>query len=307
MCTPPRRQLRTLATGGPWRTVSTDGNDVAYWIPEKHELHAFSTSDRADMVIDTLPGATMREIVWSSRGRTLAYLVSGANPPGVRVIDMDSGKRRIVTGSFSSIIVPDAEHLASVGIEGVQRISIADGRRELVAQVKYANQAAYSRSGALLGILASNINESEAAADDDEPDCTGGTFALFVHTTATKRPVKVPFPKGFDSVLDFAFSPDDSSIAVTFGAAACDYPGDVARVYVVSLPGLTMKPISAADRLSVKAQWSPDGRRIVYSDYSGSNSPLMAFDTTMGKTIRLTNPGDDGPDEILGWRSGTPH
>ncbi len=287
--------------GGPWTSYSPNGNDVAYWVPEKHELRVFAVNSHSETVVDTQPGAVMRQMVWSSKGRTLAYALNNANPPGIRVVDLDTGKRQTVPASYSGIVGFADPDLVIVGFDGVQRINIADGRREAIAAVKYAAQAQYSRSGALLGILANNVNESDVAATDDEPDCTGGTFALFVHPAAG-RTVKIPFPKGFDSVLDFEFSPDDHAIAVTFGAAACDYPGDVARVYVVSLPGLTLKPVTPEDHLSVKAHWSPDGRALVYTDYSGgSDAPLMVLDFTTGKMLKLTSPGLNGPDEFLGW------
>jgi hypothetical protein len=118
--------------------------------------------------------------------------------------------------------------------------------------------------------------------------------------------IKVPFPQAFDSVLDFSFSSDESAIAVTFGAAACDYPGDVAGVYVVSLADLKLAPISAADRLRVKAHWSPDSQFVIYSDYSGSDSPLMAVEVQTGRSTKLTNPDQWGPDEFLAW-SAEPH
>jgi len=91
---------------------------------------------------------------------------------------------------------------------------------------------------------------------------------------------------------------------VTFGAEACDYPGDKARVYSVSIPDLALTPLSPADRLSVQPRWSPDGKTIVYSDYSGSTPPLIAVDVRTGKVTKLTNPGQDGyaPDTFLSWR-----
>jgi dipeptidyl aminopeptidase/acylaminoacyl peptidase len=187
--------------------------------------------------------------------------------------------------------------------EGIERVNLVDGRKDLIAKVKYADSLQYSNSGKLLGILAAIIEDSPAAseADADEPDCRGGIFALYVQQADTKPLLRIPFPKGFESVLDYAFSPDDRSIAVTFGAAACDYPGDVARVYLVSLPDLAMRPISPAGRLSVKAQWSPDGRLVVYSDYNGAAPPLVVVDVRSGQSSKLTSDNPDGPDEILGW------
>jgi len=283
-----------------------------------------------DHLIDTLPGAIMRGIVWSSKGRTLAYFPAGAKPGGIRVIDLDSGFRRTVSGNFVTLLrSPDLDYISAVGAEGVVRFRISDGARELVAPATYAAEASYSQSGALLGILVSTPGKTETASaatspapaspqanspqvtrpasapvagDDDTPDCTGGSFALLVQRTATGQALTIPTPKEFDSVLDFEFSPDDRSIAVTYGVTGCDYPGDSARIYQVQLSDLSMTPVSAADRISVQAHWSPDGHSILYTDYTGSDSPLVAIDVRSGKITRLTNPGAFGPDTFLAWR-----
>jgi hypothetical protein len=290
-----------LLKAGPWIQASPDGDQVAYWLPEKHELHLFSVSTRKDVTLDTVPDGNMGQIVWSSNGQTLAYLLSGTNLRGLRVLEMHTGTRHVITGIFGTLAAsPDPEYLISLNSEGVRRLKIADGQRDVIAVVEDAAEGAYSPSGTWLGVLASQPN-TNAGSDDDEPDCTGGTFALSLLKTGAKQLIKVPFPQGFDSVLDFAFSPDESAIAVTFGGATCDYPGDVARVYVFSPADLKLRPISPPDRLSVKAHWSPDSRVVIYSDYSGSGSPLMAVDVQSGNGIALTNPGQWGPDEFLAW------
>jgi len=304
-------KTEAVRDGLPWSSavVSTHG-DVAYWVQEKGELHVFSPHTNVDTVIDTLPGAMMREIVWSRRGRTLAYFPAKADAPGIRVADLDSGKRDIIRGSFVGVVAsPDPEYVVTVGYEGVQRFRVADGRREDVAKVELAAAAAYSRSGKWLGVEATpaadptlTANSSNNVAEDDSPDCTGGSFALMVFETATKRPVKVPFPKGFDTVLDFEFSPDERAVAVTFGVAGCDYPGDAARVFVVSLADLKMTAISPENRLSVEAHWSPDGKKIVFLDYTGSDSGIVAADVATGELVRVTRPGQNGPDKWVGWR-----
>jgi hypothetical protein len=192
-------------------------------------------------------------------------------------------------------------------------MSVDAGKRELVAAVKNADRAQYSQSGSLLGILgsmsmadqaaaaAAPAPSSSAATEDDSPDCTGGTSALIVQNG--KQLLDVPFPEGYDSVLDFQFAPDDQAIAVTFGVVGCDYPGERASVYLVSLPEMTLKPVSPADRMSVEPRWTPDGKRLVYVDYQGSDSPLVAVDLQTRKTTQLTSPGQFfGPDVWLAWR-----
>lgn len=123
-------------------------------------------------------------------------------------------------------------------------------------------------------------------------------FFLILQSPVTEQLIDIPFSEKFNSIEDFEFSPDESAIAVT----GCHYPGEAARVHKVALPSLQMTPVSPADRLGVQAHWSPDGHYIIYSDYTGSDSPLAAADVRTGKLTRLTNPGVNGPDNWQGWR-----
>jgi hypothetical protein len=299
-----------LLGGAPFAAVSPNGNEIAYWVVEKRELHLFATATHTDTVIDSLPGAIMRELIWSRKGRRLSYLASAVEPAGIRAIDFDSGKRSLLPGHFTTLTEsPDPDYLVEVTLAGVQRIRLADGKSEVLAAAEFATDASFSPSGQLLGFLvppppAKNAPASaNAQAEDDSPDCTGGTSILKVQQKGKPGLLEIPFPKGFDSALDFAFSPDDRNIAVTFGAAACDYPGDVARVYVVSVPEMKLTPVSAPDRLSVKPQWSPNGKVIVYSDYTAGDSGLFAVDLQARVVTRVTDPHDNGPDQWIAWRS----
>jgi len=309
----PDGRTEELRDGPAWRAVSRNGSEAAYFVPEKHELHVFSIANHTDTVAVALPEAKkVSEMFWSVKGRGLVYTVEGETR--VHVLDLDAGKTSFVEKGLSRIVAaPDPEHVLGTGRDGAELIRVDDGKRELVAAVKDTDRAQYSQSGALLGFLGFTSMADQAAAaavsapasstgvDDDSPDCTGGTFALIVQRG--KQRLDVPFPEGFDSVLDFQFSPDDSAIAVTFGVAGCDYPGERARVYLVSLPELRLKPISLAGRLSVEPQWTPDGKTLVYVDYQGDDSPLVAFDLQTRKVTQLTSPGQFfGPDTWLGWR-----
>jgi hypothetical protein len=302
-----------LLFSGRLAAVSPDGEEAAYWLEGKNEVHVLSTRSHSHRLIENLPGAKLTGMVWSRKGRMLAYAIAEAKSTTIRAVDLDSGQRSTFqTQMIRMIESPDPEHVAIVSSNGVERIRVLDGRRELLVQVISTDTASYSPSGELIGILASPPPASSPSAapsadnDDDGPDCTGGTFSLKVHKIDTAQTFDIPFPHGFDNVLDFAFSPDDRNVAVTFGAAACDYPGDVARVYLVSLPDLKIRPISPADHLSVRVEWTPDAKTLIYQDYTGSNSPLVAVNLSTGIVSRLTNPGDDGPDEWLAWRAGTP-
>ena len=306
--------MEPLVDNLPWGAGSANRKDIAYWLPDKHELHVLSLAEHADRIIDTIPNAVIRGMVWSPTARVLAYFPAGARPPGIRVKDLDTEQSRTFSGSFVTVIAsPDAKYVTALAAEGVVRFRLSDGKREIVVPAEYPAEASYSRSGAYLGVTVSSPTAAEMAAetssaaqssasDDDTPDCTGGAFALLVQRTTGGAPIRVPFPKGFDTVLNFEFSPDDRAVAVTFSLVGCDYPGEAARVYKILLSDLSMVPISPADRLSVEPHWSPDGNFIIYTDYTGSDSPLLAYDQHSGKVSKLTEPGQFGPDHFLAWR-----
>ncbi len=279
---------------------SPDGHELAYWNKEKHELHFRSIADGSDTIADVLPDFTPQEMYWSEKGRAFVYPANNANPLRYRVLDLDTGKRSLIGRDLTRIVgVPDPAHLLATTQNTVERISVADGKHEVVATLNFPNTAQYSPGGTWLAIEVQVLNPQEPANDDDTPDCSSGIFAIVLQKTDTRQLLKVPFPDGFESVVDFAFSPDDRSLAVTFGGESCDYPGDKARVYVVSLPDLVLTPLSPADRLSVQPHWSPDGKAIVHSDFLAST--LIVVDVRTGKATKLTNPGQNGPDTFLSW------
>lgn len=300
-----------LAASTPNGVPSSDGSAIAYWNQPTHELHIYFTATKSDLMVENLPGAKLRDMAWSAKGHMLSYFPTSASPSGIRSYDADTGKWVLFGGSFVGVVAPpDARHVVAVNAEGVKSFSLADATSEVTAKVSHAASAEYSHGGKYLGILGnSSIAEQNAppapapVESEDEPDCRGAAFALIVQDTRTKQLVDVPYPKGFDTVLDFSFSPDEKSIAVTFGVVGCDYPGERAQVFLVSLPDLKLTLVSPEDQLSLKPVWTPDGKAIVYSDYyTGSDSPLVAFDLRTHRVTRLTSPGQFGPDEWLGWR-----
>jgi hypothetical protein len=87
-----------------------------------------------------------------------------------------------------------------------------------------ALDASEFRNGSLVGALVPRDQPPEA---DDEPNCQGPTAVLMVLRQG--MPTAIPYPAGFDSVLDFDFAPDGKAVALPYGAAACDYPGGLPR------------------------------------------------------------------------------
>jgi WD40 repeat protein len=280
--------------------LSPDGQYLAYWRTDQHEVHVFCFRDKSDRAVENMPGGVIRDMVWTADSSSVAYL-GKLTPPGLHLIDLHNGMQRVLPGSYPIIgAAADGAHLLAIQDTKLEKLAIADGRAHLLRDFgSVIWNASELANGSLLGVLITHEDPPEAT--DDEPNCQGPTIELMVLRQGT--PTAIPYPAGFDSVLDFEFAPDGQAVAVTYGAAGCDYPGEVARVYVVRLSDLKMEAASAADRLSVKVKWSPDGRSLAFSDYTaGNDSSLYQYDLDSHKLTRLTNPGDDGPDEILGWR-----
>src|SRR2546430_15817066 len=138
----------------PHGVSSADGSAIAYWNSQKHELHIFLVASHSDMLVENLPGANLRGLSWSRKGRTLSYFPTGANPPGIRSFDVYSSKRNLFSGSFIGLVPsPDAAHVVAVSGEGVESFAIADGKHDVVAKLQYPWSAEYSGSGKFLGIL----------------------------------------------------------------------------------------------------------------------------------------------------------
>jgi hypothetical protein len=168
-----------LRDGVPWRAVSGNGSEAAYFVPEKRELHVFAIAARTDNVIGILPGTKkVSGMFWSVKGRSLVYTLEGETR--VQVLDLDTGRTNVVEGGVTRIVTaPDPKHVLGIGQEGAELISADSGKRELVAAVMDADRAQYSQSGALLGILgyawmadqaaAAAAPASSAVTEDDSP------------------------------------------------------------------------------------------------------------------------------------------
>ena len=293
----------------PGGVLSSKADEVVYWSAADRSLHLRSIANGADTFLDSPPDASaLSRLSWSEKGRTIIYTVKGHAPLQIHYINLDTGGRGTLDLPNARIeSAPDSDHVLTLLNDSVQLVRLSDGAAETLAQAELSDAAGFSASGNLLGVLVgapghSTDSPASSDADDDSPDCTGGSFALIVIDRASKRRLQVPFPSGFDTVLDYEFSPSDRSVAVTFGVTGCDYPGDVARVFVVSLPDGNATPVSPKDRLSVQVHWAPDAKALVYTDYSGSDASLFAVDPETRKFVRLTDPGMNGPDQFLTWR-----
>lgn len=280
--------------------LSPDGQYIAYLKMGRPEVHLFSFHDMAVRMLANPPGGVTRGLFWMADSASIVYL-GNQTSPGLHVVQVADGSHRVLPASYSLIgPAADGAHLLAINVTKLEKVALTGGHAQLVRDFGKAVWDAHELSnGSVLGALITHEDPPEAT--DDEPNCQGPTTVLTMlrHETSTA----IPYPEGFDSVLDFDLAPDGEAVALTYGAAACDYPGDVARIYVVRLADLKMEAVSPADHLSVKVKWSPDGRTLAFSDYTAGNySPLYQYEVASHKLTRLTDPGEDGPDEMLGWR-----
>jgi|SRR5690242_2486599 len=293
----------------PGGVLSPKADEIVYWNASDRSLHLHSIANGTDTFLDSPPAASaLSRLSWSEKGRTIIYTVKGHAPLQIHYINLDTGRSGTLDLPNARIeSAPDSDHVLTLLNDSVKLVRLSDGLAETLVQAELSDAAGFSPSGKLLGVLVSapgGSTDSPASsdADDDSPDCTGGSFALVIINPVSKQRFQVAFPNGFDTVLDYEFSPDDRNVAVTFGVTGCDYPGDAARVFVVSLSDGTATPVSPNGRLSVQVHWSPDAKALVYTDYSGSDASLFAVDPETRKFVRLTDPGMNGPDQFLTWR-----
>jgi Tol biopolymer transport system component len=134
---------------------------------------------------------------------------------------------------------------------------------------------------------------------------TAGGPALALSLLLENRAVQVPFPKDFDSVLGYEFdlSPDGQQVAIAFGTRSCDYPGDLAAVYLFSLRDDTLTRISPEHRLAGRPKFSPDGRMLAYTDFQGTGTTaIYMYDLATKQGRKLTRPRSDHSDYVIDWR-----
>src|SRR5215470_5191186 len=73
-----------LRTDQPKGIASADGSAIAYWNEKKQELRVYLTDSHSDVLVESLPGAKLRGMVWSAKGRMLSYFPASASPAGIR-------------------------------------------------------------------------------------------------------------------------------------------------------------------------------------------------------------------------------
>ena len=94
-------------------------------------------------------------------------------------------------------------------------------------------------------------------------------------------------------VADPRVSPDGKSVAFTIGDVNFDGNRVVNQIYVVSLAGGEIKPLTSGDKSASSPRWSPDGKKIAY--VTGSQIWVMDHDGDNKEQVTRISTGAGGP------------
>src|SRR2546423_6226209 len=94
-------------------------------------------------------------------------------------------------------------------------------------------------------------------------------------------------------VADPRVSPDGKSVAFTIGDVNLDGNRVVNQIYVVSIAGGDIKPLTSGDKSSSSPRWSPDGKKIAY--VTGSQIWVVDHDGDHKEQVTRISTGAVGP------------
>ncbi len=286
-------------------TLSPDSRHIAYFQDKQMRLLSLAAdgSRESDILLEELPGARVEDIGWSADGALLAYDVHNQTSPGLHVVTLATRAIRLAGAGAGSIsFSSDGKHLLGTNAAGLVRYRLSDDVSEVVYRTPYApNWAAQFSSAGAIGVLTA-VPQPPSDASDDEPDCSGAQLQLDIVNPGGKT-WTVPFPKDFDDVHDFDFSPDGRQVVIGFGTVGCDYPGDVGAVYLVSLADGSSRRLTPESEIALKGRFSPDGQYVAYTNFTVAGSPsVFLVNLATGKVVPLIVPDAFGYDEVLDWR-----
>ena len=285
-------------------SLSPDARHIAYF--KQKQMHSLTLagdgSSQSDTVLEELPGAQVEDIGWSADGATFAYDVHAQANPGIRVVSLTNRAVRRLSGGAGGISFSlDGKYLLGTDARGLIQYRLSDGSSDVVYRTQFPpNWAARFSSAGSVGVLMA-VPQPPSDASDDEPDCRGAQLQLDIVGRGGKA-WTVPFPKGFDNVYDFDFSPDGRQVVVGVGTVGCDYPGDSGAVYLVSLTDGSSRRLTP-EGIALKGRFSPDSKQVAYTDFTVGRAPsVFVVDLATGKASPLIAIDEFGMDEVVDWR-----
>lgn len=295
-------------------TLSPDGKYVAYTTDAGNlqVLLVVTLGSGMPIEIARLPkGAYFGEIGWAPDGKALAYqaIVQGkSNNLSLAPFPPTGSQPRNLGHWYQGFsFSPDGSQLVhAVNLaekSGLEVVDLRGGKRSLLHTTRaIVWDAEFSPDGRSIAYRMT-LHEPERVGDD--PDCTGPTLGLWVYSLADhsdRQMVVRSAPKEWGHVANFRWSPDSKSIALTLGVAGCEYPGDVATVFLTTLDEKTQKRLSTTG-MAFEPVFPPDGSAVAFVDFSDSPARLMRYDIATGKAkiIRIATEQNNHY-SLLDWK-----
>jgi|GEM_PF-1122588 len=228
---------------------------------------------------DTLPGFP---VVWSPDGGQIAYIASEDHLQ-TYLVDSEGKNERRLTGmptenEYNAAWSPDGRYLAFIGEQdGVRAVYLADADgstpRNLTADKGSFRSLVWSPDSRSLAL------ESLVVADGDiyVVDIETGTLANVTHTPGNDvRP---------------AWSPDGTRIAFLSSRNSGSFSNTRYDLYIMNRDGAAVRRYTnhlLADT-AWQANWSPDGRRIVFGSWSwAGGADIFLIDVPYGLARNIT-------------------
>jgi TolB protein len=250
---------------------SADLSGVAYTLARGQ---ARATAHRiADYVYEKLTG---EKGVFSTR---IAFVVKRGNRFELQIADADGAGEETALASFEPIISPawspDGRRLAYVSFENKKPVvyvhSLADGRRQAVANFKGSNSApAWSPDGRTLAVVLS---------------VEGGSQIFLINADGSGARRRVGGSGSIDT--EPVFSPDGKSLYFTSDR------GGSPQIYRMSAGGGEAQRVTFEGGYNVSPRVSPDGRRLAYISRNGGKFQVAVLDLATRQVQILTDSDKD--------------
>lgn len=284
--------------------LSSDGNLAAY--ADKGTVTVISIADEKSVIVTNIKKGMVDGVAWSPDGKKLAYdAVIPGESENLYIAAYPNGSAPRNLGHWYGGISfsPDGQFILHAGWRPAPQQSgntleianVETGKREeLYASNDFIEEPRYSPDGSYIAFRMTSLENTTSSASDDEPDCLGPDYDLWVLAKSSRTPVKI-----MESVYDFDWSPDGHSLAASTGSQECDYPPPDAAVFFSSIDKKVQFKVSR-ESPAARPIFSPDGKGIMFTDFNKSR--LMIYDL---ETRSLAQVGAAKPivyDRVYDWK-----
>lgn len=293
---------RHVLSDATWSALNPDAVHLLHW--DGKAVRILSLKDGCDTVVDDTIQGRLVDLGWSRDGKTLAYVGTSRSGSGLHVLPFPVAGVPRVFEHFNHVALSSHGQYALLTSEGVSRLDLRTGQQTKIGDVDDRNTHLWGATyRGDQDIVAELDGVRETGNDNNSLDCRGANTTLRLRTASSV--ITVPFPDGFDSTLEYEIdlSQDGNQLAVSFGADRCDYPGDVAAVYLFSLSDHSLLRVSPKGRLAGRVKFSPDGKALIYTDFRGTGTTtIYRYDLLTKQLKQLTAARQSDYDYVVDWR-----